>query len=287
MQEEQEKSTGRQMILDVGVGVDVDDIHVDPSTNEDETEPIEKSDDRAVLVVDPALTSGWCLIRFTGQEENLQADIYEYGIFTVSAKTDGDRCNRMFDWITTTLVEHGVSHVVCEDYFFSKRFATGSPVNVLLRAAVYMAARRLGIEYTLVSPSVWKTFVAGRSTPTKDQIKKWNKVHAKKFFIQQALWEKYGFRFPNHVLSLVTNKPIRPKADNIDACGIGVYYAGCVKQIPRKNIALSVECPPDVQFKTGKGIYFEYPPSKEDQAGVSQNTSGKTKPKKINGAKSD
>jgi hypothetical protein len=84
--------------------------------------------------------------------------------------------------------------------------------------------------------SSWKNFVSGRRTPTKEQKKLWGAEKAKKNFIQQALWERYDIRFPNHSCSTSTRpgsrgKPIKFRSDVVDAVAMAIYYAGMFKHI--------------------------------------------------------
>jgi len=212
------------------------------------------------LVVDPAITTGWALLKlYDCGNDCYRGEIYEYGYASIpdESETDGDRCNWIFDWVGNMIDKHNINHVVEEEYFFSKRYATGSPVNVMLRAAIEMSIRRKGLYYTKIGPSLWKSFVAGRSTPTKDQVKQWGKLAAKKLFIQQALWENYGFRFPDHSLSKPSPKnkkqrPVKLKMDVCDSIGQAVFYCCCINRIP--EITLSVVRPDDVGFK-GAFVY--------------------------------
>jgi Holliday junction resolvasome RuvABC endonuclease subunit len=210
--------------------------------------------DYKILVVDPATTSGWCLVTASDTLANITA----YGSTTVpnDLENDGDKCNWLFDWTSKTIDEHNIQHVVEENFFFSKKYATGSPLNIMLRAAIEMAVRAKGLEYTKVNPSNWKNFVAGRSTPTKFQVQKWGKVAAKKLFIQEALWENYGFRFPNHSLSDKTGKPVKLNMDLVDAVGQAVFYCCCICKIPQ--ITLSVPLPENVKIRKTVKTY-EYP----------------------------
>src|SRR5271166_5202519 len=99
------------------------------------------SSSTTILVLDPATTTGWCLVKIIMSSENLiaikKAEIYEYGYVTVPiAETDGDKCNWLFDWITLMIEKHNISHGVEENYFFAKKFATGSPLNIMFRTAI-------------------------------------------------------------------------------------------------------------------------------------------------------
>jgi Holliday junction resolvasome RuvABC endonuclease subunit len=219
------------------------------------------------LVVDPAIITGWALLKiYDCGADCYRGEICEYGYVTIpeeSEETDGDRCNWVFDWTGEMIEKHAVTHVVEEEFFFSKRFATGSPVNVMLRAAIQMSVRKKGLQYTKVSPSLWKSFVAGRSTPTKEQVKLWGKLSAKKLFVQKALWDNYGFRFPDHSLSKPSPKnkkqrPVKLNMDQVDAVGIAVFYCCCINRI--QEITLTVLAPPDVGMALKPRVkLFVYP----------------------------
>jgi Holliday junction resolvasome RuvABC endonuclease subunit len=204
------------------------------------------------LVVDPAITVGWCILKlYDCGADCYRGEICEYGHVTIpeSEETDGDRCNWIFDWIGEMIEKHSVTHVVEEEFFFSKRYANGSPLNVMLRGAIEMSVRKKGLYYTKINPRIWKSFVAGRSTPTKDQIKQWGKLSAKKLFVQQALFENFGFRFSDHSLSKPSPKnkkqrPVKLNFDQIDAVGIAIYYCSCINRI--QEITLTVLPAPDV-----------------------------------------
>jgi hypothetical protein len=152
---------------------------------------------------------------------------------------------------------HNIDHITIEDYFFSARFANGCNVNAAYRTALHILARQLNIEYTILNISAWKSFVAGRSVPTKEQKTLWGKEAGKKLFIQQALWERWGFKFPNHSLSEKTGKPIKFRFDIVDVVGQAVYFAGLLQRV--KRISMNVKIPPDVQFKKVNKKQFFYP----------------------------
>jgi len=208
-----------------------------------------------ILSLDPAACTGYCLIKI----DNNAAEIYEYGFIDVDTNSNfqGDHCIDLMSRVEELIKHHNVQHITVEDYFFSQRFASGSNVNAAYRTAIHILACRLKIPYTILNISAWKTFVAGRSIPTKDQKKKWGATPAKKLFIQQALWERWGFRFPNHSLSSKTNKPVAFKFDIVDVVAQAVYYIGLVLGI--RNIHLSVACPPDAVFKKYNKKQFIYP----------------------------
>jgi Holliday junction resolvasome RuvABC endonuclease subunit len=177
---------------------------------------------RTILVLDPAASTGYSLVHIDGQT----ATIYDYGFLDVETDSEynGDRCLDLMRQVHKLIIDNNVSHVAIEDYFFSKRFANGCDVNAAYRTAIHIQCRMLGIPYTILNISLWKKFVAGSSTPSKIQKAKWGKDPAKKLMVQEALWKKYGFRFPNHSISLKTGKPIKFRYDVVDAVAQAVFF---------------------------------------------------------------
>jgi Holliday junction resolvasome RuvABC endonuclease subunit len=214
-----------------------------------------------LLTLDPGSSTGYSLTRLEVNEEGYysNADIYEYGYIDVDTSSDfqGDWCIDLMNRIQAMITDHSVEHIAIEDYFFSKRFCNGSNVNAAFRTAIHILARQNNIEYTILNISQWKTFVAGRPAPTKEQKRKWGAIPAKKLYIQQALWEYHGFKFPNHSISETTGKPIVFRCDIIDVVAQTVYYCGLICQI--RDIRMSVEVPEDVVWKKKPKKLFEYP----------------------------
>lgn len=210
---------------------------------------------RKALVLDPAISTGYCLVEI----EDQKANIYEYGFIEIPNDTEfnGDRCISMMNQIEDIINTHGVTDIALEDYFFSSRFAQGGTLNVALRTAIHIQARLMGLEYTVLNVSNWKKFIAGRSTPTKQQKAKWGKEPAKKLMIQEALWEKYRFRFPDHSISKKTGKPIKFRYDVVDAVGQAVFY--CKIHLNLSEVQLSVETRDDVNINSKSKAQFEYP----------------------------
>src|SRR5690606_10045166 len=95
-----------------------------------------------VLVLDPASSTGYCLVKISDNK----ADIYEYGIIDIDdSEFDGDRCIQLMNRVKTLIEENSVEHVAVEDYFFSKRFATGSDLNIAYRTAIHIQCRLMGL----------------------------------------------------------------------------------------------------------------------------------------------
>lgn len=210
-----------------------------------------------VLSLDPAASTGYCIIDI--DIAGNKAHITEYGFIDVdtSSNYQGDHSIDLMNRVKSIIDANKIDHVTIEDYFFSSRFANGSNVNAAYRTALHILCCQNKIPYTILNISAWKSFVAGRSVPNKDQKKKWGAVAAKKLYIQQALWEKWGFRFPNHSLSEKTKKPIIFRFDIVDVVAQAVYFAGLINGV--KNISMNVPIPPDVTFKSKNKKQFIYP----------------------------
>jgi hypothetical protein len=154
------------------------------------------------------------------------------------------------------LVAHKVEQVAIEDYFFSKKFVAGCDLNGAYRTALHILCRQRGIPYKILNISEWKKFVAGRSTPTPDQKAKWGKDPSKKLYMQQALWQRWGFRFPNHSLSNLTGKPILFRYDIVDAVAQAVYFSRIY--LNASSVTMTVPVPPDVVWKKPSKKSFSY-----------------------------
>jgi Holliday junction resolvasome RuvABC endonuclease subunit len=203
------------------------------------------------LFVDPALSCGWCLVSIG---EN-KAVIFAEGVLDVddSSQYQGDWCLDLMEKVSAIMDENDVKEVGTEDYMFSKRFAKGCSVNVHLRASIFILSRQRKLPYHIIGISTWKKHIAGRCTPTREQKAKWKKK-AKKYFIQDALDRKYGFRFPNHSISSKTGKPIAFRSDVVDAVAMAVYY--CEDKLGLK-VERTTPIPQDVVFKNKNVFQYE------------------------------
>jgi len=207
-----------------------------------------------ILVLDPASSTGYALVKLKGDV----ADIYEYGYINVDLSSDfqGDHCIDLMVKLDKIIASNKVIHIAVEDYFFNRHTCKGSNVNAAFRTAIHILARANKIPYTILSITSWKNFIAGRATPTKDQKKKWGKEPAKKLYIQEALWQRYKIRFPNHSISETTGKPIKFRYDIVDAVAEAVYFSKIYKGV--RKVVCSVELPDDVVFKKPPAKMFEY-----------------------------
>jgi len=207
-----------------------------------------------VLALDPATSTGYALIEI----DNGHANIYEYGFLDIDPDMPyiGDKCNDLYNRVEKIIDEHDIELVCIEDYFYSSRFCSGTNLNGAFRTALHMLCRNKDLHYEVLNISLWKKFVAGRSTPTKDQKKKWGKEASKKLYMQQALYDNYGFKFPNHSLSEKTGKPILFRYDIVDAVAQAIFY--CFIFLKVKSIGMSVKIPDDVEFKRKSKKMFTY-----------------------------
>ncbi len=208
-----------------------------------------------ILVLDPAASTGYAVVTVDGPD----ATIHEYGFIDVDTTSlyEGDWCIDLRRQVWNIMNHHMVDEVAIEDYFFSSRFASGTNVNSAYRTAIHILCREHGLPYDVLNVSQWKKHVAGRSTPAKEQKKKWGKEAAKKLYMQQALWEIYGIKFPNHSISKKTGKPVFFRFDIVDAVGQAIFH--CESKYRVKNIHVPVVIPPDVVFKKKSKKIFIYP----------------------------
>jgi len=168
----------------------------------------------------------------------------------------GDWCLDLIRKLDELEYNINADEVAVEDYFFSGRFAKGSNVNPSYRAAIYMWARRNAMHYEILNISNWKVFIAGRSTPTKEQKLKWGKEAAKKLATVEALWKRWNIRLPNHSISENTGKPIAFRFDVADAIAQAMYAA--YLRYNCKEFTSSVPVPPDFVFKKPSKKTFSY-----------------------------
>jgi len=210
-----------------------------------------------VLIVDPAESTGYCLAEVS--EDGTTADIYQYDFIDVdkSSEYEGDHCIDLQNQLKAIIDENAVENAGVETYFFSKKTANGSCTNASYRAAIHITLRQNDVPYTILNISSWKNYIAGRSTPSKEQKKQWGKDPAKKLYIQQALYDNFGFKFPNHSLSKKTGKPILFRYDIVDAVAMMVYFLCTFLRV--REVTMSVEVPEDVEFKKASKKLFVYP----------------------------
>lgn len=209
---------------------------------------------KTILALDPGGSSGYAVARISGD----LCEVVEYGFIDVDTSSQyiGDWCLDLKRRISELQNRVQADEIAVEDYFFGSRFASGSNVNPAYRTVIHMWARELGLHYEVLSISSWKVFAAGRSTPTKLQKQQWGAAPAKKLMIVQALWERFGIKFPNHSISESTGKPIHFRFDVVDAVA-QVMYAAYLR-FNCKTFKCTVPVPPDVVFKKINKKQFLY-----------------------------
>lgn len=209
---------------------------------------------KRVLILDPAESTGYCLVSI--DETTKSADIFEYGIIEIDKTSDyrGDHYLDLMNKIQYILNSHDIQHIAIEDFFFNKKKATGSTENAAYRTAIHILARNNNIDYTVLSITEWKKYVAGRSIPNREEKKLWGK-DANKIYIQHALWKRYGFRFPNHSVSKLTGNPIKFRFDIVDVIGQAIYFLAIYCNI--MQVSLSVEYT-DIVWKNKSHNTYQY-----------------------------
>jgi Holliday junction resolvasome RuvABC endonuclease subunit len=206
-----------------------------------------------VLIVDPANSTGYCVISIIDNK----AEIFEYGFIDIEDKEYvGDQYIQLSKEIEDLIKKYDIKEIAIEDYFFSGKFAQGTNLNGAYRAIIHMKSRELGLPYTILNISLWKKFINGRTTPTKEQKLQWGKDPAKKLMTQESLWKRWGIRFPNHCISNNTGKPIMFRFDIVDAVAMGIFFLCIHKNI--QNWTYTVKKLEDVEFKRESKKIFNY-----------------------------
>ena len=206
-----------------------------------------------ILILDPANTTGYCLIR----TDDDSAEIYDYGFLSIPDNDHmGIQYQSFIDKLQQLIDDHGIHEIAHEDYFFSKFASQGANLNCAYRAMIQLVAAKNHIPYTVLNITLWKKYINGASRPTKLQKSMWGKEPAKKLMTQESLWKKWQIRFPNHSLSEKTGKPIKFKYDIVDAVGMGIFFLAIFKNIV--NFTVTKEIPDDVEFKKENKTMYKY-----------------------------
>lgn len=206
-----------------------------------------------VLVLDPANSTGYCIYEF--DKNKASANIIDWGFIDIEQHNYvGDQYINLLNQVDKLICNNDIDQVAVEDYFFSRSSPQGANLNCAYRAMIHMKCRELDKHYDILNISLWKSFVNGRSTPTKEQKAKWGKEPAKKLMTQESLWNKWNIKFPNHSTSLKTSKPIKFRYDIVDAVAMAVFHASIY--LHAKDIKYSVNINNDVEWKKiPKGTY--------------------------------
>lgn len=206
-----------------------------------------------ILVLDPANSTGYCIYEY--DEDKASANITSWGFIDIESEDYvGDQYIDLLTKIEKLIKDNDIGKVAVEDYFFSRRSVQGANLNCAYRAMIHMKCRELGLHYDILNISLWKRFINGRTTPTKEQKKLWGKEPAKKLMTQESLYNKYDIRFPNHSISNKTGKPIKFRYDIVDAVAMAIFHAFINLNVI--NIEYSVDKIEDIKWKKiPKGIY--------------------------------
>ena len=222
--------------------------------------PIQSSDLDAVstgeniIIIDPATTTGYCICTVNSADKT--GKIIEYGFMEVDITSEyqGDHCIDLMEKIKQKIILYNVKNIGIEDYFYSAKFKNGCNVNGAFRTAIHILARTMKIDYKILSISMWKKHIAGRSTPSKIEKEIWKK-NANKYFIQQALYKKWNIKFPNHSIRDPGGKIIALKSDVVDSVAMSIYFMKNHYNI--ENITSTVVCPPDTLKKFKNSFVYE------------------------------
>jgi Holliday junction resolvasome RuvABC endonuclease subunit len=206
-----------------------------------------------VLVLDPANCTGYCIYEFN--KDKASANIIDWGFIEINQHTYmGDQYLDLLSKIDKLIRDHDIEQVAVEDYFFSRRSPQGANLNCAYRAMIHMKCRELKKHYDVLNISLWKKYVNGRSTSTKEQKAKWGKEPSKKLMTQESLWNRWKIKFPNHSISLKTGKPIKFRYDVVDAVAMAIFHASIY--LHANKIEYSVNMNKNVEWKkVPKGTY--------------------------------
>ncbi len=206
-----------------------------------------------VLVLDPANSTGYCIFEY--DESKASANITSWGFIEIKQYDyAGDQYIYLLNKVDELIRNNDIDQVAVEDYFFSRRSPQGANLNCAYRAMIHMKARELGKHYEVLNISLWKKYINGRSTSTKEQKAKWGKEPSKKLMTQESLYKKWAIKFPNHSISFKTGKPIKFRYDIVDAVAMAIFYASIY--LRAKDIEYSVNIDDDHEWKkTPNGIY--------------------------------
>lgn len=207
-----------------------------------------------VLALDPGSSTGYSIFSIDGKIATLIA----YGTIEPDITTSlyqGDHMLSLQSKVKGLIDQYDIKELALENYFASGRFAQGTDINYFFRGAIMMLARQLDMHYEYLNISNWKIHVALRTTATKEMKLKYGKQLAKKILIVDALWKRFGIRFPNHSISPKTGKPVIFKYDTSDAVAQGIYF--CSLRFQCSEFKSNVAIPQDVEFKKdNKKVYI-------------------------------
>lgn len=208
-----------------------------------------------ILVIDPARSTGYCIFKY--DKKKVSVDIIDWGFLEVIENdVQGEQYLDLLKKIEKLIKDNNIKGVAIEDYFFSRRSPQGANLNCAFRAMIHMKCSELKIPYQILNISLWKKYINGRSTSTKEQKAKWGKEASKKLMTQESLFNKWNIKFPNHSLSLKTGKPIKFRYDIVDAVAMAIFYASIYFHV--NKIAYSVNIQNDHDWKKVPNGTYDY-----------------------------
>lgn len=189
-----------------------------------------------VLVIDPATTSGYCIVQHyqsCGSKWDFQNHVYsgeceisQPQYFTLKASKEGDHtgnsCNQIYYFFLRLALKEEITMIAMEDYIFSRFAKQGAKLNVAIRSALQMLADDLKIPYIIIPIALWKRTVSGRGRPSKEEKNLWGKA-ANKRFIAEAL-KKYGIYLPEKIQN-AQGRMVNFKYDLSDVIGQAICIA--------------------------------------------------------------
>ncbi len=209
-----------------------------------------------VLALDPANSTGYCVYKYDKSQASM--DIVKWGFIEIKQSDDylGDQYLDLLIQVEKLIKDNDIQMVTVEDYFFSRRSPQGANLNCSYRAMIHMKCRELKIHYEILNISLWKKFINGRSTSTKEQKAKWGKEPSKKLMTQESLFHRWNIKFPNHSLSLLTGKPVKFRYDIVDAVAMAIFHASIY--LNGNNITYSVLIDADHPWKKIPNGTYDY-----------------------------
>lgn len=188
---------------------------------------------KRILVIDPALISGYCFLdiyqkHYVNEKNNMkifpESKIHSIGYYqTKNNGNIGSMCNEIKRFFLEKVKENNADEIAFEEYFFSKKFANGSMVNVNIRTSLMMMADEIKIPYTIIKISDWKKSVSGRVMANKEEKKQYGKK-ANKIFIMMEIEKKFDVKFPKKIRGN-NGRMINLKYDMVDCIGQAICYA--------------------------------------------------------------
>lgn len=213
-----------------------------------------------ILSIDPATTTGWCVIEFDRDNDTVIC-IIDYGFFTINTLSDyeGDHCILMQQTIKNLINKYDVNEICLEDYFFSRRACQGANKNLYYRGAIMIKCREMNLVYKIINIYNWKKFINGKSTVSKEMKRKYKSI-ANKMCTVISLYDTYDIKFPNQFIQSGSDKKrlVNFKMDIVDSIAIGIYF---MKEKFSINEPQVIDCTShyeDYNNNSLKPLYDEY-----------------------------